>query len=165
MYKHADIHYEPQHPMLKQMRDEQSLMDNLPEPMRISSDVFEASACDKVDKPKKPMTYAVMGSKKYDEALAKYERSERCAKIDVGVEAALKRISKEQLKLAKGKTLQGKLKEAIKEAAGGDLFGDKSAEDVLKALKQLKEVKMSVGKQKDPKSGKNKNIWVTFVLR
>jgi len=36
--------YEPQHPMLKQMRAEQSLMDSLPEPMRISSDVFEASA-------------------------------------------------------------------------------------------------------------------------
>ena len=36
--------YEPQHPMLKQMREEQALMDSLPEPMRISSNVFEASA-------------------------------------------------------------------------------------------------------------------------
>jgi hypothetical protein len=35
--------YEPQHPMLKQMRDEPILMDNLPEPMRISSDIFERS--------------------------------------------------------------------------------------------------------------------------
>jgi len=36
--------YEPQHPMLIQMREEQALMDSLPEPMRISSEVFESSA-------------------------------------------------------------------------------------------------------------------------
>ena len=39
--------YEPQHPMLKQMRDEPILMDNLPEPMRISSDIFERSEATK----------------------------------------------------------------------------------------------------------------------
>ena len=42
--------YEPQHPMLKQMREEQALMDNLPEPMRISSDVFEISEASKCKK-------------------------------------------------------------------------------------------------------------------
>ena len=42
--------YEPQHPMLKQMREEQALMDSLPEPMRISSDVFEISEASKCKK-------------------------------------------------------------------------------------------------------------------
>lgn len=42
--------YEPQHPMLKQMRQEQALMDSLPEPMRISSDLFEDSAACKYKK-------------------------------------------------------------------------------------------------------------------
>jgi len=42
--------YEPQHPMLKQMREEQTLMDNLPEPMKISSDIFEHSEASKCKK-------------------------------------------------------------------------------------------------------------------
>ena len=42
--------YEPQHPMLKQMREEQALMDNIPEPMRISSEVFEISEASKCKK-------------------------------------------------------------------------------------------------------------------
>ena len=48
--------YVPQHPMLKQMREEQALMDSLPEPMRISSDVFEISEASKC--PKKGMIWA-----------------------------------------------------------------------------------------------------------
>ena len=142
MYKHPEIDYQPQHPILQK---------------------FEASAACKPPgkKPKKPK---LIGKKKYQKDLKTYESRVRCAAIEKGAEAALKRISKEQLALAKGKTLQNKLKDAIKTAAGsGD--DSKSAEDVLKAIAALKEVKMSVGKKKNAKTGKNMQQWVTFELK
>ena len=136
MYKHPEIYYQPQHPILQK---------------------FEASAACAAP-GKKP---GLLSGKK---AKKKYASRIRCAAIEKGVEKALKRISKKQLKLAKGRTLQNNLKDAIKTAAGG--YDDsKSADDVLKAIAALREVKMSVGKKKDKNTSKNMQQWVTFELK
>lgn len=40
MYKHPNIYYEPQHPMLVQIREEKELYNSLPESMKISTENF-----------------------------------------------------------------------------------------------------------------------------
>ena len=153
MYKHADIHYEPQHPMLKSINLSQTEEFEEEENLgfqEVSSGYFGASAaCKIVQKP----GFMGMGASKSDKR--KYENSVRCQALEQPIEDAYNRIPKATKKLLKG--LNGsevrKLKEEIRTAAGG--YEDKnSTKDVIKALKGPLKFKFANGKKKDIASGK-----------
>ena len=153
MYKHADIHYEPEHPMLKSIKLSQTEEFEEEENLgleEVQSGYFKASAACKPNKVKKPGLLAGKKDKeKYKKAKAK---ADKCAKIEPGLEAALKRVPKETMELMKGlnRTQKEDFKRAIKDAAGG--FDDsKSADDVLKALKGPLSFKFANGKKKNAK--------------
>tara|TARA_B100000945_G_C20369400_1_gene591294 strand:+ start:258 stop:764 length:507 start_codon:yes stop_codon:yes gene_type:complete len=151
MYKHTDIHYEPQHPMLKMINLSQTEEFEEEENLgfeEVESGYFQASAACKPNKLKKPGMLAGKKTKeKYKKAQAK---AEKCAKIEPGVEAALKRVPAETMKLLKGlnRTEKEAFERAIKDAAGG--YDDKkSADDVLKALQGALTFKFANGKKKN----------------
>lgn len=161
MYKHSDIHYEPQHPMLKSIKLSQTEEFEEEEEnlglQEVQSGYFEASAaCKKVKKP------GMLGGSKAKKA---YAKSVRCNKIGEGVDEALKRIPKATMDLMKNlnRSEKEKLKEAVKDAAGGFDSG-KSTEDVLKALKGALSFKFKNGKKKDIASGKMVNNMIQIDI-
>ena len=153
MYKHADIYYEPEHPMLKSIKLSQTEEFEEEENLgfqEVESGYFQASAACKPNKVKKPGMFAGKKDKeKYAKAKAK---ADKCAKIEPGGEAALKRVPKETMDLLKGlnRTEKENFKNAIKDAAGG-YDNKKSADDVLKALKGALTFKFANGKKKNAK--------------